>query len=858
MNLPELLAPAGNWECARAAVENGADAIYFGLTHFNARMRADNFTREDLPALMDYLHRREVKGYLTLNTLAFTDEIPELIDLVTYATKSRVDAAIVQDVGLCSIIRSISPDFPIHASTQMTITSAEGVQFARALGCNVAVLARECSIKEISHVHQTLKMDPTYSGSPRLEVFVHGALCVAYSGQCLTSESLGGRSANRGVCAQACRMPYSLMVDGKEWDLGDKHYLLSPQDLMGLPVLKELVEAGVSSLKIEGRLKSPEYVASITRIYRQALDKLLPTFPKQRTQLQQPTSAASNVRYELEMAFSRGLYTGWLEGIDNQKLVHGLYAKKRGVFLGRVHQVQGPDIIANLTGSLKAGDGVVFASKTSPDDEEGGKIFTIVSSNGLHRLKFRVGVIDTNRIRSGDEIWKTSDPTLENELKNTFHKEIPQFKRAVRISLLGRENEPLKLELMDSSGNKVNLSSEFPLTKASQKPLTQEFLMSQLGRMGNTPFFLENLSTDIPPDVILPVSELNRMRREACNMLDEARQNAIRWTLNAQQLSSPTWSADPPKRFSSSSIITKPTLIPLVRNLSQLETVVNLNYRLVYCELENPKLYRDAIAIHRSRCSTDGADSQEELSGIFIAPPRIYKIGEDWILKMMHDSQPDGLLLRNFNHLTYFKARRGVLDFSFNVSNHWSANYFQDHYQLERITASYDLDPQQLINLANQFDPSLLEVTIHQHMPMFHMEHCVFCAFLSSGKDYTNCGRPCEKHIVELKDRVGAIHRLKADAGCRNTLYNQRAQTGAEDLLRFLDAGVRWFRIEFVDESPSTVELTLRTYENLLCGQKPSTDAWKDLKLIHQLGVTRGPREHQSTKPKWTKLNEIL
>src|SRR4051812_38580166 len=240
---PELLAPAGDWECVRAAVENGADAIYFGLEKFNARMRAHNFTEADLPELMRFLHLRGVRAYITFNTLVFPNEIEQAEHYLRSIIAAGVDAAIVQDVGICRMIRAISPDFPIHASTQMTISSAAGVKFARELGCSLVVLARECSIAEIQKIQTALKengADQNASGFP-LEVFVHGALCVAYSGQCLTSEALGGRSANRGECAQACRMPYDLLSDGKQIPLGDRRYLLSPQDLSGLEVLPELV-----------------------------------------------------------------------------------------------------------------------------------------------------------------------------------------------------------------------------------------------------------------------------------------------------------------------------------------------------------------------------------------------------------------------------------------------------------------------------------------------------------------------------------------------------------------------------------------------------------------------------------------
>src|SRR5437879_1706652 len=353
--IPELLAPAGDWECARAAVENGADAIYFGLEKFNARMRAHNFTEAELPKLVEFLHRRGVKGYATFNTLVFENEMAQAEQYLRPIIAAGVDAAIVQDVGICRLIRQISPDFPIHVSTQMTITSAGGVEFARELGCNLVVLARECSLKEIEKIQaaQSEARGPWPTPLP-LEVFVHGALCVAYSGQCLTSEALGGRSANRGECAQACRLPYDLIADGKPVPLGDRKYLLSPQDLAGLEVLPDLVRAGVTSLKIEGRLKSPEYVANITRVYRKALNALTEGRASEATAGGWPLPFDPRPsQYEMEMAFSRGLHTGWLRGINNQQLVHGRFAKTRGVDVGQVAALRRGRGLVRRNGQLK-------------------------------------------------------------------------------------------------------------------------------------------------------------------------------------------------------------------------------------------------------------------------------------------------------------------------------------------------------------------------------------------------------------------------------------------------------------------------------------------------------------------------
>src|SRR5579885_1269084 len=262
---PELLAPAGDRTCLIAAVENGADAVYFGLARHNARMRAHNFDGADLPEVMAMLHRRGVKGYVTLNTLVFTAELSELEAAVHEAALAGVDALIVQDLGLVRLIRAIAPDLEIHGSTQMSVTSEEGVELAREVGCARVILARELSLAEIGRIRRATALP--------LEVFVHGALCVAYSGQCLTSEALGGRSANRGQCAQACRLPYEMLVDGEIRPLADARYLLSPEDLYALRQIPEIVKIGVSALKIEGRYKDENYVALTTRAYRKAVDE---------------------------------------------------------------------------------------------------------------------------------------------------------------------------------------------------------------------------------------------------------------------------------------------------------------------------------------------------------------------------------------------------------------------------------------------------------------------------------------------------------------------------------------------------------------------------------------------------------
>ncbi len=868
LRLPELLAPAGDWDCAKAAVENGADAIYFGLEKFNARMRARNFTEADLPRLMSFLHRRGLKGYVTFNTLVFENEMDQAEQYARAIICAGVDAAIVQDVGICRLLRSLSPDFPIHVSTQMTVTSAAGIDFARELGCDLVVLARECTLKEIERIQQL----QAARGQPLpLEVFVHGALCVAYSGQCLTSEALGGRSANRGECAQACRMPYDLISDGKLVPLGDRKYLLSPQDLASVELLPELVRLGIASLKIEGRLKSPEYVANITRVYRQALDRL-----GDDKQTAEPgpgaecggeegpgPTAPSTARYEMEMAFSRGLFTGWFRGINNQALVHGRFGKKRGVYLGKVEGVQRAGVLVRLEGSLKPGDGVVFDAGQPEEEEEGGRVYEIkaapyprketsgngtspVGQNNRHNnddahlvlLTFGRGDIDFSRVHPGDKLWKTSDPELERRLRQSFAGDTPKFQRPVSMETHGMAGKPLTVIVRDEAGHVVRLDSAMPLMAAEKQPLTTERLRQQLGRLGGTPFRLETLDNRLDSGLVLPLSELNRLRREAVRQLEELRAQPCQWTIQCgvgggefkvqSVLRSSIEEGGSPK----STI--EPELIVLVRSLAQLEAALSAGVETLYCEFEDPKKYREAVGRFRSFPHTTPRPT------IWVAPPRIFKMGEDWTLKQVHSAEADGYLVRNYDHLQFFSQDRRIGDYSLNIANRLGADYFKTRFGLERITASYDLNVWQLEALLEAAPPGWFEVTIHQHMPMFHMEHCVFCAFLSDGTDYTNCGRPCDRLEVKLQDRVGAQHPVKADAGCRNTVFNALAQTGAESVPRLLALGLRHFRIEFLTETPEQVRQTISKYRQLLRGEITGAQLWRELKLLNQLGVTRG------------------
>src|SRR5262245_12913958 len=404
---PEVLAPAGDMECARAAVACGADAVYFGLSKFNARARADNFTVESLPEFLSFLHVHGVRGYVAFNTLVFSDELDEAARILERVIDARPDALILQDFGIARLARAISPDIELHASTQTTTTCAEAMPALEELGFSRVILARELTLKDIRKIAAETRMP--------LEVFVHGALCVAYSGQCLTSEALGGRSANRGACAQACRLPYDLIVDGKVRDLGDKKYLISPLDLAAYELVPELMGL-VSCLKTEGRLKTPEYVAATTRTYRKAVDDAAAKFSREEV-------------LTLQQTFSRGFSPGFLSGVNHQTLVQGLSPKKRGVFLGTVSAVRGTRVTIALEAPLKPGDGIVYDYGKPQDDEPGGGIHAVWKRGVRVDLADRPDTVEVEvwecpAPQVGWKVWKTSDPAMYRALRATFEKTI--------------------------------------------------------------------------------------------------------------------------------------------------------------------------------------------------------------------------------------------------------------------------------------------------------------------------------------------------------------------------------------------------------------------------------------------------
>ncbi len=834
------MSPAGGMAQLRAAVEAGADAVYFGLEGFNARAKAMAFTHENLPEVIAGLHERGVMGFVAVNTLVFDNELSTLEREIIGIAESGADAVIVQDIGAVKLIAAIAPGLPIHASTQMTITSAEGAELARGLGVSRAVLARELSLKDIELIAKATTLE--------LETFVHGALCVSYSGQCFSSEAWGGRSANRGACAQACRMPYELIVDGEQRDLGEFRYLLSPQDLYALEQVPELTRIGVDCLKIEGRYKDAEYVAATTAAYRQAIDDAWEALHGGHP----PGRDLREIKFALEGVYSRGLLPAFMQGTNHQTVVRGRAPRHRGARVGSVVEFSDRGVWVQLedefspdgVGVLKPGDGLVFdaAAWRSPEGrEEGGQVYEIFGadkrrlvrledSNGQREVELRFAnrQIDFRRVEVGDWVWRSRDPALEREFRVYTEAGDPVSHRAVAWQVTGQLGQPLRLTLADEHGRSVTVTTDEPLQPAQRRPLDGRTLEVELGKLGDTPFFLDALDVNLTGDLFLPLSSLGRARREAVEALLELRRIPEPRVVNRGQLKAMRQAA----RVDAVSSPAQPTLSVLVRKPDQLEAAI---------EARPDEIVLDYLELYGLRPSVERV--LEAGIRVVVAGPRILKPAEERISSFLLSLPVTGILVRSLGllHTLLETSERPELygDFSLNAANGLTAQHLLDM-GLARLAPTHDLNAQQISALAGYVDPTKLEVVLHHHLPVFHTEHCVFCRFMSDGTDYTNCGHPCESHSLALRDAKGFEHPVVADVGCRNTVFEARAQTGAVHLKAWQGAGIRQFRLEFVQESPAQVAATIRAYRQTLEGKLSAKQLSVELERHAPQGITQG------------------
>jgi putative protease len=735
----------------------------------------------------------------------------------------------------------------------MTLASAEAVNLVAGIGFNRAVLARELSLKEIARIKEATPLE--------LEVFIHGALCVSYSGQCLTSENFGGRSANRGQCAQSCRLPYRIFVDGKEFRDTDAQFLFSPHDLCALPKLNELEEIGVDSLKVEGRLKSPEYVATVAKAYRKALNRI----PLDGKDME-----------PLEVLFSRGLRAGWLDGDNHQELVDGTFSNHHGLFLGTVAKVERGQVIVGLDDSLiensssaglilgmgpRPGDGILFEN-AALGVSIGSRLYASQEAHLPHtkrgdpkylRLEFGRD-FDTRQIAIGMKVYRNDSPALEKELRKTFTDREQAKRIPVNMELSGNIGGLLKLAVYDVPRNRVEVESDTALEAARNSSADgndagkngagdklRDLAQKELSGLSATAYSLKNLEVNVERGAFIPGKLLRTLRQKAIEQLDakrcewkELNPSAIKGRALLNSVKFGTKVAG--ENAANNKTNARPVISVLVRSPEQIASLENLDIDNVIMDFDWGVKYDESLEQIRELGFKAG-----------MATLRIHKPGESHYLKNILRLCPDFALVRNLGALSILKESGIPLtgDYSLNAANSLSYDWLLSQ-GLQTLHPSWDLNSTQLFDLLGDIDGSRMELTLHQYMPAFHSEYCAFARALTTGRRFPECGKICTQHKVEILDHKGERHFLQSDAECRNTLFVGKPQSALKLLPELQKAGVNHFRLEMLQEDAETVHRKALIYTQAIRGKVSIAEAIRLAGVEEKYGLSEGQLFNES------------
>jgi U32 family peptidase len=806
--IPELLAPAGSLDAVRAAVANGADAVYLGAERFNARDEGAQLTLAELEQACLIAHERGARIYLTLNTLVKTSELADALSLLGDAIDRGIDAAIVQDVGLVRLIQRAYPGFEIHGSTQMTVHDVSGARLMHSLGVDRVVLARENTLDDIREIRAAV---PELG----LETFVHGALCISYSGQCFMSGMISERSANRGSCAQSCRKDYVLTDPSTGTEL-DRGYLISAKDLAAHDQLAELAEIGIGCLKVEGRKKKPEYVATVTRGYREFLDRVAEGVDS--------PPEFEDVR-PLVQIFSRGNTSGMLTGRDGRAYVTRDHPDNRGHELGVVVASDGGELVIDVTHSVEVGDGLGFEPPTGESGTATG--FGVTRVRTLHSAGplTRQAVAARTRVPPGWRVVRSSDARLMERSRASFAAISTQTKarkQRVDVRLFGAAGSPLKA-LFTAGDEQVEVRSESPLVPASTQGLHYARLREQLGRMGETPFTLGDLDIGaLAAELFLPVSELNRLRQTAIDELTTRRD----WARTAHL-------ADRAVRIEHA--IAGLQLAPHGPATRQGERpyvlsaeVYSLDHARLAASGGATEIVLDPFLRHPlppvSRVAALAAELQSRgvalrLRSQTILRPEERRSLDKWLaLGLPMLSGHAGLVAE-----LGAAGRDIVADYAVNCFNpHTAAEFFA--HGARRITASIELTLDEIGELVRPWEGRDFEIVIYGRPEGMTIEHCVLSAAFD--RVPTTCRDLCvQKHpVVELTDPAGYTFPVATDSACRNRLLHSRPIEGSEFLPRLWSDGIRAYRAIFNVPGDPVAEIIAayaRSLEALHAGETP-------------------------------------
>lgn len=818
----ELLAPAGSREALVAAVENGANAIYLAGNAFGARAYASNFDREALREAIHFAHLRKVAIHVTVNTIVADEEMGPLRDYLRFLYEAGADAVLVQDLGVARVAHETVPDLPLHASTQMSVSSLEGVRALAELGFTRVVLARELSLKEIRHICAHAPVE--------IETFMHGALCVCYSGQCLMSSMIGGRSGNRGRCAQPCRLPYTL-VDEKGQDvLGDKagSYLLSPRDLSTIDVIPDLIEAGVSSLKIEGRMKRPEYVATVVRTYREAIDTYYAG---------KGYAVTQEERDDLAQIFNRDFTTAYLEGRPGKAMMSDRRPNNRGLLIGRVtaYDWDARIVTVKLSGRLGLGDQVDFWVKV------GGRVTATISSlrdaEGREVEEGQAG--DTvsfaipSAVRDHDRVFKVYDARLMERAKETYASGAPVRRIPVAIEVRAAIGEPLTVAICDGEGHRAKGKTDFIGESARKRPLSEEIIRKQVSRLGTSVYEMKSLHCDIAGEVMVPMSEINEARRKAVEALDALRLKEIEAREHR-----------PEPKFTDR--IARPTpkkahFLVAVDTLGKAEAALAAGADGILFGGESyehrviaPEEYERAWQMAR-----------EAGARIDFNTPRIVHDGQQKHVERLLDAfaafPPDAVHVHNIAMLALVRRLTDFAihaDYSLISYNKQTLAFLKD-YGASGATLSPELTAKEIRQLAKE-SPLPLTCIVHGRLELMVSNYCVTGSFLG-GCGEGPCTQPCTRGHFALKDRKDALFPLAMDQFCHMHVLNSKVLSMMPHAMKFRAAGIETMQIEAKAMGEKEIAAIVKAYRKAMAF--PEEPAEAQLSWIHEQegkDITRG------------------
>ena len=775
MNEIELLAPVGSFDALKAAVQNGANAVYLGGKDFSARASANNFDREELIEAVKYAHIRDVRVFVTTNTLIKQDEIEDFVEYAKFLYDIDVDALIMQDIGVAMLIHELLPDFELHASTQMVAHSLEDVQYLESVGFKRVVLARELTVDEIKYICDNTNVD--------IEIFVHGALCVCYSGGCLMSSMIGNRSGNRGRCAQPCRQKYTMIdISTGEEIHSNGEYLLSTKDLNTIEDVDKIIETGVLSLKIEGRMKKPEYVATVINSYRNAIDEYQAT---------KKVNISTETMEDLYTIFNRKFTKGLILGEVGEDVMNSNVPNNQGLYVGKVvdYNKKAKRLKIKLEGTLKKGDGINLG---------GGTIGRIIKGKEIAQIGYKGETIELDFIgeaRKNQPVFKTSDTNLIDKAQKTYTQDKEFAKSLIDAEITIKLGEYPELKLIDKNNNSVTVKGDKLVEKALKVALGEEKIETQIKKLGNTPYELDDLKINLDEGVSMPISLINQMRREAIELLDEAR---IPVKDRAYKDSKIKYS---PKKYAKDTNSNSKIRVK-INNIEALKSIINLDIDMIY--------YEDVATLEQAMAMATANNKK-----LIYSAPRIVRNKEYKRLEKSNEYCKENVQISALGQVKYYKENSENVSFDVDYYLNPFNSETINHYKKEGATTvciSQELNIHEIKETTKYTDMEI-ETVAYGYIPMMLSEYCPMGVVARSCKKDKRCAT-CKESKYVLRDFKGEEYRISQDLFCRSTIYNSIANCLINNLDELSDAGINIFRLDFTHESPELISKITKAFIN--------------------------------------------